>query len=437
MKAGWLGFCFFVVFSLALDTASGQTWPPLPQATPDSAGFSSTRLKLLDAALQQTVDRKQFAGVVMMMARHGRLVMQKTYGLRDIAGKREMQNDTIFKLFSMTKPITGAAMMILYEEGKWKPSDAIAKYIPQFADLKVYAGKDKRGKVKLVAPAHPPTMGELMSHTAGFAYGLTGDATDNLYTKAHLFQARSSEEFIAKLATLPLAYQPGQSWRYSVSVDVQGYLVEKLSRKPLPDFVRERILVPLGMSDTDFFVPQGKRSRLATVYKPDPTQTSLIAVPHDTDVSDLPGMPSGGGEGGGGMYSTAGDYLRFAQMLLNGGGLNGERVLSPSTVALMRSNHLAERLRTGKYGTGSYFMQPGLGFGYDLAVIDEPIKVGSTAGKGSYLWNGLAGTWFWIDPTNDLVFVGMVQRLASEPGMPDMENLSRVLLYQALTEPAK
>ncbi|HEY5281816.1 MAG TPA: serine hydrolase, partial [Polyangia bacterium] len=139
--------------------------------------------------------------------------------------------------------------------------------------------------------------------------------------------------------------------------------------------------------------------------------------------------------GGGGLYSTAGDYLRFAQMLLNGGSLNGERILSPSTVALMRSNHLPERVLTGKHGIGLYFMQPGLGFGYDVAVMEDPIRVGSTAGKGSYLWDGLAGTWFWIDPTNDLVFVGMIQRLASEPGMPDMENLSRTLVYQALTEP--
>jgi CubicO group peptidase (beta-lactamase class C family) len=432
VQAGWLVLPFSVIL-VALGAANGQTWPPLPQSTPDAVGFSRERLKLLDAALQQTVDRKQFAGVVMMVARHGKLVVQRTYGLRDIAGRREMQNDTIFKIFSMTKPITGAAMMILYEEGRWKPSDAIAKYIPQFADLKVYAGKDKRGKLKLVAPAHPPTMGELMSHTAGFAYGFTGDAIDNLYTKSHLFQARSLGEFIAKLATLPLAYQPGQAWRYSVSTDVQGYLVEKLSGKPLQDFIRERILEPLGMSDTDFLVPQGKRSRLATIYKPDSTQTSLIAVPPDADVSELPGRLSGGG----GMYSTAGDYLRFAQMLLNRGVLNGERVLSPSTVALMSSNHLPERLLNGKYGIGPYFMQPGLGFGYDVAVMDDPIKIGSAAGKGSYLWNGLAGTWFWIDPTNDLIFVGMVQRLASEPGMPDMENLSRALLYQALTEPAK
>jgi len=424
---------YVVVFLLFLDPAYGQSWPPLPLAAPASVGFSVERLKALDAALQQTVDRQQTAGVVMMMARHGKLVAQKAFGLQSIERQKEMQQDTVFRIYSMTKPITGTAMMILYEEGKWKPDDPIAKYIPQFANLKVYAGTGKHGKPKLEAPVHSPTMGELMSHTAGFAYGFTGDLIDSLYKKSGISQARSLEDFIAKLARLPLAYQPGEAWRYSVAADVQGYLVEKLSGKPFPTFVRERILVPLGMNDTDFFVAPAKMSRLATVYKPNPTQTGLIAVPHDLNVNESPRRPSGGG----GLYSTAGDYLRFAQMLLNGGSLNGERILSPSTVALMGSNHLPERLLTGKYGIGPYFMQPGLGFGYDVAVMEEPLRVGSTAGKGSYLWNGLAGTWFWIDPTNDLVFVGMIQRLASEPGMPDLENLSRTLVYQALTDPAK
>lgn len=422
--------CGLLLF--AVGSAYGQS-SPLPEAKPGSVGFSVERLKSLDAALQKSVDSQQFAGIVTMMARHGKLVGQKVYGQQDIASKKPIQKDTIFRIYSMTKPITGVAMMMLYEEGKWKPGDPIAKYIPEFAGLKVYSGTDKHGNLKLVAPAHAPTIGELMSHTAGFTYGIFDDPVDKLYRKSELFEAWSLKEFIAQLAKLPLAYQPAEAWRYSASVDVQGYLVEKLSGKPLPDFVRERILAPLGMKDTDFVVPQDKLARLATVYKPNPAQSSLAAVPHDPNVSQPPSMPSGGG----GMYSTAGDYLRFAQMLLNGGELGGVRLLSPSTVQLMRSNHLPERVLTGKFGIGTYTMQPGLGFGYDFAVLDDPIKVGSTAGKGSYLWNGLAGTWFWIDPTNDLVFVGMVQRLASEPGMPDMENLSRALVYQALVDPAK
>jgi CubicO group peptidase (beta-lactamase class C family) len=420
-------------FFLAVGPASGQS-SPLPEARPDSVGFSAERLRRLDQALQALVESKQLAGLVTMVARHGQLVEQKTYGQQDIASAKPMQRDTIFRIYSMTKPITGVAMMILYEEGKWKPSDPIAKHIPEFANLKVYSGADGDGNVKLEAPAHPPTMGELMSHTAGFTYGFFGNTpVDKLYRESSPLAAASLEQFIERMAKLPLAYQPGEAWLYSVSVDIQGYLVEKLSGQPFPEFVRERILVPLGMKDTDFFVPPDKFARLATVYTPDPKGSGLTAAPHDPNVTRPPGLPSGGG----GMYSTASDYLRFAQMLLGGGELGGVRLLSPSSVQLMRSNHLSERLMTGKFGIGLYTMQPGLGFGYDFAVLDDPIEIGSSAGKGSYLWDGLAGTWFWIDPTNDLVFVGMVQRIVTAPGMPNLEDLSRALVYQALVEPRK
>jgi CubicO group peptidase (beta-lactamase class C family) len=345
-----------------------------------------------------------------------------------------MQQDTIFRIYSMTKPITGVAMMMLYEEGKWKPSDPIAKHITEFTELKVYAGTDADGKLKLEAPAHPPTMGELMSHMAGFTYGYFGNtAVDKLYLQSQPLQSGSLQEFITKLAKLPLVYQPGEGWIYSVAVDVQGYLIEKLSGKPLPDFLRERIFAPLNMNDTGFFVPQDKLHRLATVYTSNAKSSGLTAVPSNVDVSKVPGMPSGGG----GLFSTAGDYLRFAQMLLNGGELDGARLLSPSTVTLMRSNHLPERLMNGKYGIGIHIMRPGLGFGYDVAVFEDPIRAGNTAGKGSYFWDGLAGTWFWIDPTNDLVFVGMIQRIVTAPGAPNMQDLSRTLVYQALVDPAK
>ena len=413
--------------------ASGQD-SPLPEARPDSVGFSVERLKRLDQSLQALVDRKQLAGLVTLVARHGQLVQQKTYGQQDIAGAKPMQKAAIFRIYSMTKPITGVAMMILFEEGKWKPSDPISKHIPEFASLKVFCGLDDSGNLKLEAPTHAPTMGELMSQTAGFTYGFFGNTpVDKAYRDAGPFQAASLKEFIDRVAKLPLAYQPGEAWIYSLSGDIEGYLVEKLSGKPFPEFVRERIFAPLGMKDTDFFVPPDKLARLATIYTPDPSGSGLKVVPHDPNVAQPPGLPSGGG----GLYSTASDYLRFAQMLLGGGELNGVRLLSPSTVQLMRSNHLPERLMTGKFGIGLYTMQPGLGFGYDVAVLDDPIKIGSSAGKGSYLWDGLAGTWFWVDPVNDLVFVGMVQRIATAPGMPNLEDLSRALVYQALVDPRR
>src|SRR5262245_12785961 len=205
-----------------------------PEAKPETLGFSDDGLKRLDETMQRFVEGKELAGIVTLLARHGKLVHQKTFGLQDLATAKPMTMDAIFRLYSMTKPITGVAMMILYDEGKWKPSDPIAKYIPEFTNLKVYAGESE-GTIKLDAPLHAPTVGELMSHTAGFTYGLTtASPVDRLYQESKVLQAGSLKEFIDKLGKLPLVYQPGDGWVYSVSTDIQGYLVEKLSGKPLP-----------------------------------------------------------------------------------------------------------------------------------------------------------------------------------------------------------
>jgi CubicO group peptidase (beta-lactamase class C family) len=404
------------------------------QSAPEPLGFSAERLRRLDAAMQSLVDTKKLAGLVTVLARHGKIIEEKSYGYADVASGKPMQKDTIVRIYSMTKPITGVAMMMLYEEGKWKPSDPISRYIPEFRDLKVYSGLDKDGKPTLASPSHAPTMGELMSHSAGFTYGFFGSTpVDKLYQEAQLLNAPTLQEFIERVAKLPLLYQPGEGWVYSISVDIQGYLVEKLSGKPFADFLRERIFTPLSMKDTGFYVPAEKLERVASIYQSDITP-GATAMPKDPEISQPPGMPSGGG----GLYSTASDYLRFAQMVLNGGELNGVRLLAPSSIELMRTNHLSEDVKNAKkFGIGLYQIQPGLGFGYDFAILEEPLKLGSTAGKGTFLWDGLAATWFWIDPANDLVFIGMVQRWLMAPGAPDLENLSRALTYQALVNPNK
>jgi len=406
----------------------------IAETKPEAVGFSAERLARLDGSMKALVDSKKLAGMVTVLARHGKIVEEKTYGYADVAAQKPMQKDTIVRIFSMTKPITGIAMMMLYEEGKWKPSDPIARYIPEFNDLKVYSGVDKDGKPTLDKPGHAPTMGELMSHSAGFTYGFFGStAVDKMYREADLLNAPTLQDFIGRVAKLPLLYQPGEGWVYSVSVDIQGYLVEKLSGKPFADFLSERIFAPLGMKDTGFFVPAEKLDRVASVYQSDAIP-GATAMPRDAGISQPPGMPSGGG----GLYSTAGDYLRFAQMVLNGGELNGVRLVAPSSIELMRTNHVSDDVKNArKFGIGLYHMQPGLGFGYDFAILEDPLKLGSTAGKGTFLWDGVAGTWFWIDPTNDVVFVGMVQRWLMAPGAPDVENLSRALTYQALVNPAK
>ncbi len=433
---------FLAGFALALCTLTSPAQQSarhvldMTVTRPEAVGFSSERLERLHALMQQVVDQKQIAGIVTILARHGKVVDYRTYGQRDMASGSPMTRDVIFRDFSMTKPVTGVAMMILYEQGKWLPSDPIAKYIPEFAHLKVYNGVSADGKMILVDPDHAPTMRELMTHTAGFTYGIFGTTpVDAMYRDAHLFECKNLQEFIDKLAKIPLLYQPGKGWTYSMSMDVEGYIVEKLSGQTLPDFMRDRIFKPLGMKDAGFYVPAGKRSRFTTLYRTGPNGELLADnnggnVPRD--YSAEPAMPSGGG----GMVSTAEDYYRFAQMLANGGELDGKRILAPATVRLMASNHVPAELLTGQYSIGYQVMRPGFGYGYNCAVVFDPPEANLPEGKGTFFWDGAAGTWFWIDPTNDVVFVGMIQRMLG-PASPNLEYLSRSVVYQALVEPSK
>ena len=403
---------------------------------PETAGFSSERLERLHALIQGEIDQKQLAGAVTILARHGKVVEYKTYGQRDIATAAPMTKDTIFRAYSMSKPVTGVAMMILYEQGKWLPSEPISKYIPEFAHLKVFKGADAEGKMILVDPDHAPTMRELMTHTAGFTYGSMGNTmVDQMYRDAKVMQSQTLQEMIDKLAKIPLLYQPGKGWTYSCSMDIQGYIVEKLSGKSLPEFMRDQIFVPLGMKDTDFYVPAEKRSRFATNYKGTPNggiTTAAEGGGAPTDYAKEPTMPSGGG----GLVTTIEDYYRFVTMLANGGELNGMRILAPSTVKLMSSNHVPEALLTGEYGLGLSMLRPGFGYGYDLAVIFDPPEANLSDGKGTFFWDGAAGTWFWVDPTNDIVFVSMIQRMSS-PDNHSLEYKSHAAVDQALVDPSK
>ncbi len=327
-------------------------------AKPESVGFSSESLKEFDTAMQGIVDNKHLAGVVTLLARHGQVVQHKAYGLQDIDSNTPMQLDSIVRIYPMTKPIAGAAMMMLFEEGKWQPSDPIARHIPEFANLKVFAGVDADGKPMLEAPKHAPTMGELMSHNAGFTYGLFGNSpVDKMYQADNPLDAPSLQAFIESVAKKPLLYQPGEKWVYSVSVDIQGYLVQKLSGKTFPDFLRDRVFTPLRMKDIGFLVPEAKLPRVATIYAWDAKQSALAAQPHDPLISRMPGLPSGGG----GLYSTASDYLRFAQMIANGGELNGKRLLKTTSVTMMRTNVLNEQTLNSKSGIGPVHLLQGAG----------------------------------------------------------------------------
>lgn len=403
----------------------------LPEVRPEAVGFSSARLANLETAMQQAIDDKQLAGAVTLLARHGKIAEFKAYGVQDLASGAPMKKDTIFRIFSMTKPLTSTAMMILYEEGKWSPMDPISKYVPEFAHLKVFKGVDANGDIETEEPIHPPTMRELMTHTAGFSYGSGTTAVDKMYRDRMVLQSSSLQEMIDKLSTIPLIYQPGTRWVYSISVDIQGYIVEKLSGMSLPDFMRKNIFEPLGMRDTSFFVPAGKMNRFATLYDWNPEKGLVPGDPGrlGTHYVKQPAMPSGGA----GAVSTARDYARFAQMLLNGGELNGVRILGPETVKLMCANHLPPQLMNGDIGAKFWgTLRYGYGYGYDFGVFVDPGLADSPVGKGTFYWDGAAGTWFWVDPVNDIIFVGMVQRMGNGPHIGVMQEIARATVYQAL-----
>jgi CubicO group peptidase (beta-lactamase class C family) len=419
---------------LAIQTAALCAAAELTIGNPESVGFSSDRLEKLHSLIQNEIDQKQLAGAVTILARHGKVIDYRTYGERDREKSVPMTNDTIFRAYSMTKPLTGVAMMILYEQGKWLPWHPISEYIPEFDHLKVFSGFDASGKMVLVDPEHPPAVAEVMSHSAGFSYGFTQSPVDAMYHDKKVLQSANLHEMIEKLATIPLNYQPGTRWQYSVGMDIEGYMVEKLSSQSLPDFMQHHIFEPLGMKDTGFFVPREKRARFAVNYGAKDSHLEPVnpggSMP--TDYSEQPTLASGGG----GSVTTAEDYYHFAQMLANGGEFAGKRILSPDTVKLMSSNHLPPSLLTGQFAGGQHVMRRGFGYGFNVAVIFDPPEAQLSDGKGTFLWDGAAGTWFWVDPTNDVVFVAMIQRMSS-PDNHSIEYKSHAAVYGALIDPSK
>ena len=415
--------------------------PILAMAPPETVGFSSQRLQLLTDAMRDAVDKKEVAGIVTLLARHGRIVTFDAYGKQSLATGVPMAKDTIVRMYSQTKPLTAVAMLILYEQGKWELNDPVTRFVPEFANLKVFTGLDKDGKPILEDPKHPPTMRELMTHTAGFGYGL-GDSNyvDQQFQKQHVLQSNGLKDMIGKVASIPLLYQPGTRWSYSIAVDIQGYIIEQLSGQSLADFMADHLFKPLGMKDTGFMVPPDKTNRFSSVYiKSQQTGTLIEVTPAMSaqvqDFTKPPLMDSGGG----GSLSTAEDYARFCQMLLGHGALGVTRILSPASVRLMESDVLEASVVPE---SGDIDFQPiggdALGFGLDVAVDKNSAKLGSLVGDGSIWWGGAAGTWFWIDPKNDLFFIGLIQRFNRGPaGDVRLGPLSQTLVYSALVDPAK
>ena len=410
-----------------------------PAASPESLGFDSARLARLDAYMSGAVTSGRVAGMTTLLARHGKVVSYKTYGKKSLTTGAPMTPDTIFRIYSMTKPITGVAMMILFEEGRWRLDDPVTRYVPEFKNLKVMVSADKDGKITAVEDMkRPPTMREVMSHTAGFGYGL-GDEhpVDKLYREKQVLGATSLKEMIDRTATIPLMYQPGTSWSYSSAVDIQGYIVEKLTGKTLGQFMDERIFKPLKMNDTAFQTGAAKAGRLADVYVFDKAQDKIVEAKTQfsgkmPDYSKPPAMESGGG----GLVSTTMDYARFSQMVLNGGVLDGARILSPASVELMGTNVIPKNVLLNTNGSVGARFNEAVGFGLDFMVVTDARKAGTLQGDGTISWGGAAGTWFWIDPKNDVIFVGMIQRMGGTGG-DDLGGMARTLTYQALLHPEK
>ena len=393
----------FTVFAFAAGCASQ------PQG---GSGLSAAGLTRLENAIRADIDRGRIPGVVMMVQRDGQLVFNKTLGKQDPQSGAPMREDSIFRIYSMTKPIVSVATMMLVEEGRIMLSDPVSKHIPELKDLKV--GVEKDGKLDIVAAQRQPTIQDLMRHTSGFTYGVFGKGmVKDLYTKNEVDgRGHTNAEFVKKLAAMPLMYQPGTTWEYSRSTDVLGHLLERVTGQPLDVHLQQRILGPLGMKDTAFYVEPAKQARIAEAFAKDPDSG---AAQNLLPVRESPKYLSGGG----GMVSTAADYLRFAQMLLNGGELGGVRLLSRKTVEYMSSDHLGAIRGPG----------PGYGFGLGFAVRLANGLSSAEGSAGDYNWAGLGGTYFWVDPKERLIAVWMMQA-------PNQRNyyreLYRNMIYGAL-----
>jgi CubicO group peptidase (beta-lactamase class C family) len=375
-------------------------------AQPNAGGFSSEGLARLDAYLKNEIAENKIPGAVMMIQRDGKTVYFNSFGVRDPGTKEPLTPDSIFRIYSMSKPITTVAAMMLVEEGKLQLDEPLSKYIPAFANVKV--GVEKKAEdgtlgLDTVPAKRPITIQDLMRHTSGLTYGFFGEGlVKKAYLDAHLFAGDvDNAEFADRIAKLPLAYQPGTTWDYSHSVDILGRVIEVVSGKSLFQFEKERLLDPLGMKDTSFYVT-------------DPAKKLLIAEPFPNDrtigneaVMGDPRVVRRWESGGGGMVSTIGDYARFAQMMLQGGTLDGKRYLSPKTVAYMGSNHIGQG--SGVVPGPYYLPGPGFGFGLGFAVRTEAGVTPWEGSVGEMNWSGAGGTTFWIDPRENMFVVFMAQ----------------------------
>jgi CubicO group peptidase (beta-lactamase class C family) len=422
----------FVVVALLL-AAVNVIAQGLPTARPEDEGFSPERLAYIDTFYSEKIDHGDMAGIVTLVSRHGKIVHFSALGYADVEKHTKMEKNTIFRQYSMTKAIASTALMTLYEQGFFQMDDHISKYLPKFANLRVLRTPD--GPLdETVAPEHQPTIHDIMRHTAGFTHGLLDDKFDQQYGKADLFSVDLTlDEMMKRLAKIPLRYQPGTKWAYSMGPDVQARLVEVFSGVPFDEYLQKHIFDPLGMKDTGFWLGPDKADRLATVHwmkdgkltpldeaHGHPEGDQALIQPWSVNSYTVNHKRKGGSYG---LVATAEDYWRFAQMILNGGELNGVRILSPRTVHFMEQDHL------GPAGIPEF--EKGRGFGLGFEVIENQAAAATLGSDGGLSWGGAAATNFWIDPKEDIVVIAMTQHMRA-PAAQEAVARIRTLVYSAL-----
>jgi CubicO group peptidase (beta-lactamase class C family) len=396
----------------------------MKSSNPEELGFSSERLLRIHSLMNRYVESGKLAGIDTCVVRHGQVVHRETFGYQNLETKTPMSKDSIFRIYSMTKPIASVALMMLYEEALFNLTDEVSQYIPAFKDVKVW-GADGT----LEAPARPMTVQDLLRHTAGLSYGghiESQSPVDKFYDEADLFNPNiTNAELIKRIASLPLMFHPEEKWHYSVATDVVGYLVEVMADKPLADFMQEKIFDPLGMGDTAFHIDPSKLSRFCTLYGKTPdADFGVLDLPESSEYLPPVAMHSGGS----GLVSTTTDYLQFAQCILNKGELNGVRLLGPRTVALMTCNHLTAALLPISFEGAEPML--GMGFGLGFGVMLDAAQSGVMGSVGDHSWGGYAETFFWIDPQEDMIAILMSQYQPSQT-YPIRKEF-RTAVYQAL-----
>lgn len=396
---------------------------------PEDVGMSSARLALIEPIMERFVKNNRLPGIMTLVQRQGKVVQLGMYGMMDIEAGKPMQEDALFRIYSMTKPIVSVALMMLLEEGRLSLKDPLARYVPAFSKTKVYTGSTHLGPI--LAEQDPViTLHHLLTHTAGLSYGWYFDSpVEDLYREVipNIFQRdQTLEEVVEQIARLPLVSQPGTQWRYSYATDVLGYVVQVIADMPLADFLKERIFEPLGMPDTSFHVPQEKLERLAQIYESEKLYDPRVPEPENVMLIRDVTVPTSCPSSGGGLISTLGDYLNFCNCLINNGQHKGGYLLGRKTLAWMTSNHIPRQLMPLNLGP----IPLDFGFGLGFRVISSLGEARSLTSPGEYGWAGAAQTYFWIDPAEDFIGLMMTQHLPTEP-YPVQERFKN-MAYQAI-----